>query len=59
MISGIPLIFGLGARMRDPDVYVSFWARGLSGATVARHAQVSGRELEGLRVWHVELLRRW
>ena len=26
MISGIPLILGLGARMSDPCVYVVFWA---------------------------------
>ena len=26
MISGIPLILGLGTRMSDPHVYVVFWA---------------------------------
>ena len=26
MISGIPLILGLGTRMSDPFLYVVFWA---------------------------------
>ena len=26
MVSGIPLILGLGTRMSDPYVYVVFWA---------------------------------
>ena len=26
MVSGIPLILGLGTRMSDPSVYVVFWA---------------------------------
>ena len=31
MVSGIPLILGLGTRMSDPCVYVVFWALMMGG----------------------------
>ena len=41
MISGIPLILGLGTRMSDPYVYVVFWALNL----VYGQKQLRAREL--------------